>query len=95
MHVFNTINAFISGQKLFKRSVRGSDGLSETSSVSHTDDLARGEPQVGTSSAGQENPEWPEGGVRLTEGAAEDSTEETVQTLGNTGATSEEQESLR
>lgn len=86
---------FISGQKLFKRSMRGSDGLSETSSVSHTDDLARGEPQPGVSSEGQGSPELPEGDVNLMEEAAGDATGETVQTLGNSGTVSEERESLR
>ncbi|KAL8175556.1 UNVERIFIED_CONTAM: hypothetical protein K2H54_001915 [Gekko kuhli] len=84
------------GQKLFKRSMKSSDGFSETSSVSHTDDLARGELQPGTSFAGQGNPELPERGVHLTEESAEDSTgEEMVQSLGNTGTKSKEQDSLR
>ncbi|XP_060116912.1 pyridoxal-dependent decarboxylase domain-containing protein 1-like [Heteronotia binoei] len=83
------------GQKLFKRSMRSSDGFSETSSVSHTDDLVRGELSPGPSSAGQGNPELSEAGVHLTEEADEDSAGEMVQTLGNTGTKSEEQESLR
>lgn len=35
------------GQKPFKRSLRGSDGLSETSSVSHIEDLERMEQLAG------------------------------------------------
>ncbi|XP_019362953.1 PREDICTED: pyridoxal-dependent decarboxylase domain-containing protein 1 isoform X2 [Gavialis gangeticus] len=42
------------GQKLFKRSLRSSDGFSETSSVSHTDDLERMEQQLPASFAVQE-----------------------------------------
>ncbi|XP_054848984.1 pyridoxal-dependent decarboxylase domain-containing protein 1 isoform X2 [Eublepharis macularius] len=83
------------GQKMFKRSLKGSDGLSETSSVSHTDDLGRGEPQPGISSAGQENPEPPEESAHLTKDMGEDSTGETVQTLGNDCTKSQGQESLR
>lgn len=42
------------GQKIFKRSLRSSDGFSETSSVSHCDDLERMDQRPPTLSPGQE-----------------------------------------
>lgn len=42
------------GQKIFKRSLRGSDAFSETSSVSHCDDLEKMDQRPTTLSPGQE-----------------------------------------
>lgn len=42
------------GQKAFKRSLRSSDGFSETSSISHCDDLDKMDQRPPTLSPGQE-----------------------------------------
>lgn len=44
----------LTGQKIFKRSVRSSDTFSETSSVSHCDDLEKVDPRPPALSPGQE-----------------------------------------
>uniref|UniRef100_A0A8C3SLT2 Pyridoxal-dependent decarboxylase domain-containing protein 1 n=2 Tax=Chelydra serpentina TaxID=8475 RepID=A0A8C3SLT2_CHESE len=87
------------GQKLFKRSLRSSDGFSETSSVSHTDDLEKLEQRSHSVSTAQEQ------GIVETEKAEQqneiaqvtnDNTEDLQsQKSGNDGTKVEEQESLR
>ncbi|XP_053132323.1 pyridoxal-dependent decarboxylase domain-containing protein 1 isoform X1 [Hemicordylus capensis] len=84
------------GQKLFKRSLRSPDGFSETSSVTHTDDLEKAEPRPSASATGQENPEQMDENALPTQKMAEDSPGDgKVQPLGDECTKSEEQESLR
>ncbi|KAH0631879.1 hypothetical protein JD844_019772 [Phrynosoma platyrhinos] len=83
------------GQKLFRRSLRNSDGFSETSSVSHIDDLDRGEPRPSASPVGQENPEQLGQSELLTQETTEDNPGETVQTVGPDCTKSEQEVSLR
>lgn len=92
--MFNgVIKNVVPGQKLFKRSMKSSDGLSETSSVSHTDDLDRAEQRP--KSAGTQNPEQPDENVLVAPKAAEDPPKEAAPILDHNSAKSDEQESLR
>ncbi|XP_072838515.2 pyridoxal-dependent decarboxylase domain-containing protein 1 [Pogona vitticeps] len=83
------------GQKLFRRSLRNSDGFSETSSVSHADDLDRGEPRPGSSLVGQENAEQPDEMEILSQETTEDTPGDKTRTPGTDYSTSEGHESLR
>ncbi|XP_053219989.1 pyridoxal-dependent decarboxylase domain-containing protein 1 isoform X2 [Podarcis raffonei] len=84
------------GQKLFRRSLRNSDGFSETSSVSHIDDLERAEQRpTAAPPAGQGDSKQPEESMLPNPESPEDSRGDKAKALANDCTTSEEQESLR
>ncbi|XP_077774633.1 pyridoxal-dependent decarboxylase domain-containing protein 1 [Podarcis muralis] len=84
------------GQKLFRRSLRNSDGFSETSSVSHIDDLERAEQRPAAAPpAGQGDSKQPEESMLPNPESPEDSRGDKAKALANDCTTSEEQESLR
>uniref|UniRef100_A0A8D2JAE1 Pyridoxal-dependent decarboxylase domain-containing protein 1 n=1 Tax=Varanus komodoensis TaxID=61221 RepID=A0A8D2JAE1_VARKO len=81
------------GQKLFRRSLRNSDGFSETSSVSHMDDLDRAEQRPAEQERlEQQKPD--ESASRASE-TAEGASHDQGQTPGNGCTKPEEEESLR
>ncbi|CAM5143413.1 unnamed protein product [Eretmochelys imbricata] len=98
----NRIKQRLPGQKLFKRSLRSSDGFSETSSVSHTDDLEKIEQRSHSVSAIQEQgtvetekAEQQSEIAQVTNDKTEDLQSDKSQKSGNDSTKVEEQESLR
>ncbi|EMP37347.1 Pyridoxal-dependent decarboxylase domain-containing protein 1 [Chelonia mydas] len=98
----NRIKQRLPGQKLFKRSLRSSDGFSETSSVSHIDDLEKIEQRSHSVSAIQEQgtvetekAEQQNEIAQVTNDKTEDLQSDKSQKLGNDSTKVEEQESLR
>ncbi|XP_048724231.1 pyridoxal-dependent decarboxylase domain-containing protein 1 [Caretta caretta] len=98
----NRIKQRLPGQKLFKRSLRSSDGFSETSSVSHTDDLEKIEQRSHSVSAIQEQgtvetekAEQQNEIAQVTNDKTEDLQSDKSQKSGNDSTKVEEQESLR
>uniref|UniRef100_A0A8D0GTW4 Pyridoxal-dependent decarboxylase domain-containing protein 1 n=1 Tax=Sphenodon punctatus TaxID=8508 RepID=A0A8D0GTW4_SPHPU len=90
------------GQKLFKRSLRSSDGFSETSSISHIDDLEKTEQRPCATSAAEEQgtlkaemSEEKNEVTQTTNKEIEDVQSDQSQKLGNDCTKTEEQESLR
>nr|XP_060642319.1 pyridoxal-dependent decarboxylase domain-containing protein 1 [Anolis sagrei ordinatus] len=86
------------GQKRFRRSLRNSDTFSETSSVSHIDDLDRGEPRWPSASpVGQEGSPEPaeQSGPLATETTMETPAGKPPTLVGANGTQSEQEVSLR
>uniref|UniRef100_A0A8C0JEX7 Pyridoxal-dependent decarboxylase domain-containing protein 1 n=1 Tax=Chelonoidis abingdonii TaxID=106734 RepID=A0A8C0JEX7_CHEAB len=98
----NRIKQRLPGQKLFKRYLRSSDGFSETSSVSHTDDLEKMEQRSHSVSTVQEQgtvetekAEQQNEIAQVTNDKTEDLQSDKSQQSGNDCTKVEEQESLR
>uniref|UniRef100_A0A8D0DL07 Pyridoxal-dependent decarboxylase domain-containing protein 1 n=1 Tax=Salvator merianae TaxID=96440 RepID=A0A8D0DL07_SALMN len=83
------------GQKRFKKSLRNSDGFSETSSVSLAEDLDKAAQPPAVLSTGQENTEPPEENGLPSQATAQGGPGERNQVAAEDDALPKEQESLR